>query len=173
MGLSPERAQKQADIAFRAAASINKVDAVKKECKSAVDEKNMLVEEAEQKIGAMAVYLKKTLDESSGAPLALGIVGSVQTIDKSELIPEIRVKAIGGQVKIMFKKKHTQGVAIYTRLRGEQEWQLLSNEVSSPYWDTRPLAVPYTPEAREYRAICTQNFKHIGHYSSITFAVLG
>lgn len=173
LGISEEKAAQQAGVAFRAVDVLNRLHKITNEHKALVAEKNLLVKEAEKEIGAMAAILKKTLSEASTAAQALGIIGGMQPVDKSELRPEIKVATVGMQVKISFKKKYAQGVAIYTRLRGEQEWNLLSTEVTSPYWDVRPLADPLKPEAREYRAICTENFRPVGHYCAITFAVLG
>jgi hypothetical protein len=43
-----------------------------------------------------------------------------------------------------------QGVAIESRSNGG-EWGLLGHYTQKPVYDDRPLAVPGTPESRDYR----------------------
>jgi hypothetical protein len=58
--------------------------------------------------------------------------------------------AAAGAVTVDWNKAGWSGVKMQTRQNGV--WVDLGMDVRSPFVDTRPLAVPYQPEGREYRA---------------------
>lgn len=172
-GKQPEEIQYQIDIARRAANVIEEANTKKNEYSSKVEEKNLLVATAEREIGAMAFYIKKVWGEDEALAHSLGIVGGSRYLDKNELRPEIELEVIEKAVRITFRKQYSQGVAIYSKLRGELDWVFLANEVISPFWDKRPLREEFVAEVREYRARCTINMKEVGHFSSIATVVVG
>lgn len=61
-------------------------------------------------------------------------------------------KQDGTAVRLKFKLRGVTGFNFYTRLRGTNDWTFLASDTNEPYDDARPLAVPGTPEVREYKA---------------------
>lgn len=62
---------------------------------------------------------------------------------------------------------------IYSRLSGAPEWTRLGMDSSSPYYDTRPLAVPGVAELREYLVRGIGADEEIGQDSNIVAIVFG
>ncbi|GGH74951.1 hypothetical protein HNQ91_004696 [Filimonas zeae] len=168
-----EEIQYQINLARKVANVIEETNTVKNEYRSKVEEKDALIVAAEKEIGIMALYIKKVWGENEGLAHSLGIVGGSQQMDKNELRPEITVELANKAVRIMFKKQYTHGIAVYGRLRGEYDWTFLGNEVTSPFWDKRPLQKEFVAEMREYQARCTINMQEVGHFSSIASVVVG
>ena len=103
----------------------------------------------------------------------LQIVGTTTAFDPNTFKPELSGSVVGGGVEVRFKKGQTGGVNISTRLRGQTAWTFLARDTNSPYLDNRPLAVPGTPEVREYLAYGVVDDQQIGLPSdivSVTFA---
>lgn len=168
-----EEIQYQINLARSAANVIEETNARKNEYQSKVEEKNELIATAEREIGVMALYIKKVWGENEAIAHSLGIVGGSRYLDKNEIRPEINPEVVGRAVRIGFKKQYAHGVAVYSRLRGEYDWTFLGNQVSSPFWDKRPLQNEFVAETREYQARCTINMQETGHFSSIATVVVG
>jgi hypothetical protein len=60
-------------------------------------------------------------------------------------------QAAAGAVTIGWNKAGWSGVRFQSRAKGG-EWSDLGIDLHSPFVDTRPLATPFQPEGREYRA---------------------
>ncbi len=82
--------------------------------------------------------------------------------------PNIDIQAQRGRVKITGNKPGFEAVNIYCRKKGEVQWKLIAvRKRKFPYFDESPLAVPNTPEVREYMAIGVVNDEEIGQMSEI------
>ena len=101
------------------------------------------------------------------------LVGTGGAFDPNTYKPVIKAAVHVGFVRITFKKLGVDGLNIYVRLKGQPTWKKLSFDSNSPYDDHTELAVPGTPEVREYRAIGVIDDEEIGLPSdivSVTFA---
>lgn len=168
-----EEIQYQINLARNAANIIEEAHIKKQDYQSKVEEKNELIAIAEREIGIMALYIKKVWGEGEVMAHSLGIVGGSRYLDKNEIRPEINLDVVGTAVRIGFKKQYAHGVAVYSRLRGEYDWTFLGNEVTSPFWDKRPLQNEFVAEVREYQVRCTIHMQETGHFSSIATVVVG
>lgn len=105
---------------------------------------------------------------------ALKIAGTGGGFDPNTYKAEItKVEVIAGHVQIKFKKGQSDGVNLYSRLKGQSVWKFVSRDTNSPYDDYTALAVPGTPEVREYQAYGVLSDQQIGQPSDIvtvTFA---
>lgn len=82
--------------------------------------------------------------------------------------PTIAVETQRGRVKITGRKPGFEAVNIYSRIKGQVQWKLISvRKRKFPYYDESPLAVPTTPEVREYMAIGVIDDDEIGQHSEI------
>ena len=105
---------------------------------------------------------------------ALKIVGSSSGFDPNTYKAEItKVEVIAGHVQIKFKKGPTDGVNLYSRLKGQSVWKFVSRDTNSPYDDYTALAVPGTPEVREYQAYGVLSDQQIGQPSDIVSVTFG
>ena len=63
---------------------------------------------------------------------------------------DVKVRIVGGEIRLDWTKKGAYGVHVYSRLRGQTQWTRIGSDTSSPYIDGRPLAQPGVAETREY-----------------------
>lgn len=87
---------------------------------------------------------------ASGSEGVLQLRGPEDGFDPGTYKCEFTVKVEAGKVRIEFRKKGVDAVAVYARLRGAGAWVKIGTDSSSPYFDTRALAQPGVPEVREY-----------------------
>ena len=100
--------------------------------------------------------------------LQLDWVGAAHTPHPGTSRPLIDAEAQRGRVKISGKKPGFEAVNIYSRKKGDVEWKLIAvRKRKFPYYDEAPLAVPGTPEVREYMAIGVVADEEIGQPSEI------
>jgi len=100
--------------------------------------------------------------------MQLDWIGQAQNVDPENSRPTITIEAQRGRVKIEGRKPGFDSVSIYCRKKGEVQWRLIAvRKRKFPYCDEAPLAVPGTPEVREYMAIGVVNDEEIGQPSEI------
>ena len=95
-------------------------------------------------------------------------IGAAHTQHPGTSRPTIDAEAQRGRVKISGKKPGFEAVNIYSRKKGDVSWKLIAvRKRKFPYYDESPLAVPNTPEVREYMAIGVIKDEEIGEMSEI------
>lgn len=100
--------------------------------------------------------------------MQLDWVGESHEIDLDTARPTITLEAQRGRVKIDGRKPGFEAVSIYCRKKGDVEWRLIAvRKRKFPYYDEAPLAVPGTPEVREYMAIGIIADEEVGQPSEI------
>jgi hypothetical protein len=104
---------------------------------------------------------------------ALKIVGGGSDFDPDAFKADITAEVVSGHVRIKFKKGQTHGINLYSRLKGQAAWKFVSRDTNSPYDDYTALAVPGTPEVREYQAYGVLNDQQIGQPSDIVTVTFG
>ena len=104
---------------------------------------------------------------------ALKLAGSGGTFDPNTYKASITAEVISGHVRVKFIKGQTDGIALYCRLQGQSVWKFVSRDTNSPYDDHTPLAVPGTPETREYQAFGVLSDEQIGQPSDIVTVTFG
>lgn len=80
----------------------------------------------------------------------LKVLSSTAAFDPNTYKPEFKVSIVAGEIRLDWKKKGADGVAVYARLAGQTTWTRIATDTSSPYIDGRPLAQAGVPETREY-----------------------
>lgn len=103
----------------------------------------------------------------------LQISGGGSAFDPDTFQAVLSAQVFSGYIRFKFKKGQTDGITLYSRLKGQAAWKFVSRDTNSPYDDHTPLAVPGVPEAREYQAFGMLNDQQIGQPSdivSVTFA---
>ena len=95
-------------------------------------------------------------------------LGEQHEIDYGSQRPKLRIEVQRGQIKIAGQKPGFDAVNIYSRKKGEVEWKLICTRLLKfPFYDERPLAVPGTPEVREYMAVGVVDNEETGQPSEI------
>ena len=110
---------------------------------------------------------------ASGSEGVLKLRGEEENFDPNAHKPVLKVSIVGGKIVVGFKKNGADGVAVYSRLRGNQGWTRLGIDMTTPYYDTRPLAQPGVAETREYMARGIVDDEEIGVDSDIVSIVFG
>ena len=120
-------------------------------------------------IRAAVASIKTNSGFSEGIGADLGIVGGGGGFDPNNYRAQINNATVTGpaQVTIKFSKAsgNIDGVHVYSRLQGQENWKFLARDTVPPYVDTTPLAAPGKPEIREYRIRGVVNDEEIGDYS--------
>jgi len=80
----------------------------------------------------------------------LNVISPTTAFDPDTYKPEFKLGLVAGEIRLDWKKKGADGVAIYARLAGQTTWTRIGIDTSSPYIDGRPLAQAGVPETREY-----------------------
>ena len=97
--------------------------------------------------------MKSTVAYTEAIGEDLGIVGDENDFDPLTFKTKLKAIEYTDHVEIQFVKSKTDGINIYSRLKGAVNWTFLAYDTSSPYIDNRPLAVPNVAETREYMGI--------------------
>ncbi|MFA6545519.1 MAG: hypothetical protein WCS99_13960 [Limisphaerales bacterium] len=116
---------------------------------------------------------KPNPDMTPAIEAALKIVGNGGGFDPNTFKAEITGEVFSGYVRIKFKKGRSGGINLYSRLQGQTAWKFVSRDTNSPYDDHTPLAVPGTPEVREYQVFGVLNDQQIGQPSDIVSVTFG
>ncbi|WP_026768560.1 hypothetical protein [Asinibacterium sp. OR53] len=152
---------------------INKVDLKKVELKEAASAKELAKQNSLQLIRTVITRIKTLPAYTLNAGKELGIVASNRLVDENSLKPTLVGTAYDGYVSLSFNKQGMPGISLYSRLKGELEWQELDVAKSSPYLDYTPLAQTGKPETREYMAYYYDGFQETGFASDIVSVVYG
>jgi len=100
--------------------------------------------------------------------MQLDWIGQAQNVDPENSRPTITIEAQRGRVEIEGRKPGFDSVSISCRKKDEVQWRLIAvRKRKFPYYDEAPLAVPATPEVREYMAIGVVADEEIGQPSEI------
>jgi hypothetical protein len=93
---------------------------------------------------------KRLAGWSEALAASLQVQHTTPDFDPATYKPEFKVRIVGGEIRLDWKKKGVDSMRIYSRLRGQSAWTLLGVDTSSPYIDGRPLAQAGVAENREY-----------------------
>ncbi len=173
LGLTEADIEEQRQMAQALIDNIGKVDLKKAELREAVAGKEHLKQTYLQQIRNMAIRVKRTTAYTVQAGKELGIVSNAQLVDQSILKPVINAVSYPGYVSISFRKQGMFGISVYTRLKGQQEWQFLGIAKSGPLADESPLAESDKPEMREYMARGYDGIDEVGYASDIVTIIHG
>ena len=94
--------------------------------------------------------------------------GESQEFNEETARPNINLTAMNGRVKVEGNKPGFEAYNLYCRIKGQVAWKPKAiRKRKFPYYDEDPLAVPNTPEVREYMAMGVINDEEIGVPSEI------
>lgn len=141
--------------------------------KRAIVESDQLIDDSVKALRSSIQSWKQQPGFTDAIGADLQIITTESGFDPQSFKTTLSSSVHPGRVEIGFVKSETQGVNIYTRLKGQATWVKLSFDGHSPYIDNRPLAVANTPEHREYMAIAVIDDAEIGQSSDIIEVVFG
>jgi hypothetical protein len=171
LGLTPAEITDQQDKAQAVVDAYNKVTQKTQERAEAVTAKNLVkVTELQFLVNSAGIFRRNPLFTQNIGD-ELGIMPSVVVVERSTLTPSIKLIAYPEYVEVSFNKRGQEAVAVFGRLSGTEEWQLLDKPSVSPYLDTRPLSVPGKSEVREYKVRCWGSNAYIGQDCDIATVV--
>ena len=103
----------------------------------------------------------------------MDVVGTGDVFDAATYKAKIKATVFAGYVRITYQKHGVDGLNLYVRLKGQTTWRKLTYDTNSPYDDYTELAVPGTPEVREYRAIGVIDHQEVCQPSDIVSVTFG
>jgi hypothetical protein len=152
---------------------INNVEVAKNTLKNVIAQKNTVKGDAVKLLRKEIARAKTAQNYTAAIGDDLGIIGSEVANDYSTFKPTINGESFPGYVRLSFLKEGTDGVNIYTRLKGFANFTFLARDTFSPYDDTRPLSTAGQAETREYMAIAVIDDEQVGQQSDIVTVVFG
>jgi len=173
IGLGPTEIEEQQTAAQSIIDSVNKADLKKVEMREATTAKELVKQANLQLIRATVLRMKLLPGYTANAGKELGVISSGQTVDENGLKPVISAVSFRGYVSISFNKQRMFGVSLYSRLKGQLEWQSLGTAKTGPFIDYAALAEADRPETREYMALCYDGVEEAGFPSDIVTIVHG
>jgi hypothetical protein len=171
LGLTPAQVTEQQDKTQVVIDAHNKVTQKNQEKKEAVTAKNLVRSTELQFLIDSAVIFKRNPLFTDNIGDELGIMSSTIVVERSTLIPSIRLVAYPEYVEVNFNKRGQEAVAVFSRLNGTEDWELLDKPSTSPYVDSRPLSIPGKSEVREYKVRCWGKNAYIGQDCDIATVV--
>lgn len=171
LGLTPAQITGLQDIAQAGIDALTKVTIKTKEKEEAVKAKNLMREQGLQELIDVAVGFKRNKLFTENMGNELGIYSAAVPLEKSVLMPSVKLIAYPGSIDVLFKKQGQIGVGIFSRLKGADDWNFIHNTTVSPFSDTRPLTVEGKPEIREYMVRCWDGTGYIGNNSDSVYVV--
>ena len=169
LGLTPAQIAELQDIAQSGIDTLNKVTIKTKEKEEAVKAKNLMREEQLQELVDVAIGFKRNKLFTENMGNELGIYSAAVSLEKSILMPSVKLEVYSGSIDVIFKKHGQVGVGIFSRLKSADEWEFVCNTTTSPYSDIRPLAVAGKAEIREYMVKCWDGIGYIGQNSDSAY----
>ncbi len=134
--------------------------------KQATSNKSDSRHRAEDLIRSLVRRIKAHSDYNTGLGIKLGIIGPDHTQDLTHAHPILKgIDLTDGHVSLSFIKYQSDGINIYCKRDGDEDWVLLARATISPYIDTRRLLQIGKPELRRYSATYMLKDQEIGHYS--------
>jgi hypothetical protein len=172
LGLAPAEITALSTACSSLSTAINNVEAAKAALKNAVEAKNAgkdsnlaLLRKANNKIKTSDTYTDAIGEDMS-------IKGSSQDVDREAAKPTFSGQAFPGYVRLKFTKNGLDGVNIYSRLKGQGNWNFLARDTYSPYDDHKAPANG-APGTREYMCIGVMEDIEVGQQSDIVTVVFG
>ncbi|WP_295457067.1 hypothetical protein [uncultured Thiodictyon sp.] len=111
---------------------------------------------------------------TDGIGRELGIVATAAAVDDSppEFTAVLERDAKGVRVYIHCTKRRHNGIVVESRINGGA-WELYGHFTRGSVYDDRPLAVPQTPESRDYRLCWWDKDEPHGDWSAIVTVLVG
>ena len=87
------------------------------------------------------------------------IIGAEIIFDPKTFKPIITLRRVSIGVEVSFEKSETEGINLYRRVEGEEDWRYMARDTHSPYIDTKKMDSHTT---YEYMAWAVIKDKEIG-----------
>lgn len=172
LGYTPAQLTAISNACNALVSALNVVEAAKKALNNAVGAKD---EVKLSQLGFLRTEIRKIKTKDAYTVAIgkdLGIIGTNGELDEENVKPKFSGEAFPGYVRLKFSKNGLDGVNIYSRVKGQVNWNFLSRDTNSPYDDHKPLANG-NPETREYMCIGVMEDTEVGQQSDIVTVVFG
>jgi hypothetical protein len=166
-GLTPARVGAVTQACDTSTNAINLTKQKKNDWQAQVATKNSTLKANFATLRAEINQWKKNPAMTPAIAADLEITGTDPAFDPDTFKASITAEILPGHVRIKFKKGQTEGINLYSRLKGQAAWKFVSRDTNSPYDDYTPLAVAGQAEVREYQAIGVLHDAQIGQPSDI------
>ena len=108
---------------------------------------------------ASAQNIKSNADYTDAVGRDFNIIGAEIIFDPKTFKPVLTLRRVSSGVEVSFEKSETDGINLYRRLEGEEDWRYMARDTHSPYIDTKKMDSHIT---YEYMAWAVIKDKEIG-----------
>jgi len=166
LGLTPAEIADQQQWCDEIIQEIQNVYQAKLAHKSATARKEKTKKDNMRKLRRAAHGIKSKPNYGPGVGKSFGIVGGNKyQPDAQTFQPQFKVKAVGNHVRLDYTKKGIDGVEVFRKITGHEDWKSLGRDSHSPFIDTQPLKIPDVPEIRRYKIVAIVNDERFGQFS--------
>lgn len=173
LGLTPAQLAPHETNCDNMIESINAVEAYKADMSAIFKAKELSVKQDGGELKKFIANLKTNPAYTDAIGEDLGIIGAAVTFNPSTYKAEIFLDLNGGAIRIRFRKVGADGINIYKRGKGENQWVFVSRATKSPFYYTPALPDANTPVHLEFRAFGVLNDAEIGIPSDINEILFG
>ena len=165
-----ERAKKSLESFKR---SYSKMISLKAESKAATEDFYIEKKKTVDIIRKMSAQIKSSKKYTKAIGKGFNIINSPKPVtDFSKHKPVLKAKVNAKIVTIKFTKNRADGIKLYTKRVGENEFTELAYAMKGIYTDKRAKLTGLNPEAREYYAMYVVDFKIVGKRSNIIKVII-
>jgi hypothetical protein len=147
--------------------SIGAYATAKTSYESALSNKKQVVKTKVSSIRGFAKDVKRKAAYTATIGSDLGIVGGTNAFNSATYKSSLKIDLHPGYINLKFVKKGIEGINLYSRKKGELNWEKLGFYAHSPCVDVRPLAIAGQAENREYMCVGIIKDHEIGVQSDI------
>ncbi|WP_295447106.1 hypothetical protein [uncultured Thiodictyon sp.] len=134
--------------------------------KGATTEKNASRRHLELEFRALVRQIKAHRGYTQAQGDVLGIEGPQHLVDLTAAKPDLAaIDQTAGVLVLTFTKRESDGINLYCKREGDEDWVLLAHVMASPFVDDRPLLHMGAPELRRYTAVYRLKDKQVGTFS--------
>ena len=90
----------------------------------------------------IAQKMKKSSDYTEQVGEDFNIIGEEKTFNRDTFKTTLKLTKITEGVRIEFVKSETEGVHIYRRVKGQENFEFIAYDLHSPYIDTKDIVSP-------------------------------
>lgn len=166
-GLTPAEVAEQQQWCDEIAQKVQEVFNAKATMKSVTASKELVKNKNILKLRKSIKRMKASANFSSGIGTHLKVNGGINYTPGEDYKPKFKLTLYGNHVRIKYVKRGIDGVEIFRKIEGHEDWKSIGIDYHSPFIDAQPEKTPGVPEIRKYKLIAIVDDKRFGQFSDV------
>lgn len=173
LGLDPAEVANTRDVILGHRSSYTAMNSKKQQYYSSSEEQRIKRKNAIKELRRIAKKIKSSTQYDNAIGDDLGIIGP-ETLNMitGDMKPILNASYNGQEVVIKYRKNRADGLKIFSRRGGDNEFKQIATVTTARFTDNTPKLESDKPEQREYYAIYIFDYVEIGHRSDVIKVVV-